>query len=147
MAPTQSTCCAAPVKEVTLDGESGVRWIVCRNPHEAERHAARRQAALERLTVELERIRTARTRDAERRKTGKKAPAYAVHVKAECALRDHPTRGRWLRQLSSGRLVLDRSKVIAEERLEGKYLLSTSDPDLSAEDVALGYKNLLEAPA
>ena len=33
----------------------------------------------------------------------------------------------------------------AEERLDGKYLLSTSDPDLSAEDVALGYKNLLEA--
>ena len=30
-------------------------------------------------------------------------------------------------------------------RLDGKYLLSTSDPDLSAEDVALGYKNLLEA--
>jgi hypothetical protein len=33
----------------------------------------------------------------------------------------------------------------AEERLDGKYLLSTSDPDLTAEDVALGYKNLLEA--
>ncbi len=36
-------------------------------------------------------------------------------------------------------------KIAAEERLDGKYLLSTSDPDLSAEDVALGYKNLLEA--
>lgn len=33
----------------------------------------------------------------------------------------------------------------AEERLDGKFLLSTSDPDLSPEDVALGYKNLLEA--
>src|SRR6266487_6085449 len=32
-----------------------------------------------------------------------------------------------------------------EQRLDGKYLLATSDPDLSAEDVALGYKNLLEA--
>ena len=32
-----------------------------------------------------------------------------------------------------------------EQRLDGKFLLSTSDPDLSAEDVALGYKNLLEA--
>ena len=30
--------------------------------------------------------------------------------------------------------------------MDGKYLLSfSSDPDLSAEDVALGYKNLLEA--
>jgi len=44
-----------------------------------------------------------------------------------------------------GALVLDRAKIAAEARLDGKYLLSTSDPDLSAEDVALGYKNLLEA--
>jgi len=66
-------------------------------------------------------------------------------VKAECALRDHPTLGRWLRQQPSGRLVIDRAKVIAEQRLDGKYLLSTSDPDLSAEDIALGYKNLLQA--
>jgi hypothetical protein len=29
--------------------------------------------------------------------------------------------------------------------LDGKFLLSTSDPDITAEDVALGYKNLLEA--
>ena len=68
-----------------------------------------------------------------------------MHVKAECALREHPTLGRWLRQLPSGRLVLDKTKIAAEERLDGKYLLSTSDPDLTAEDVALGYKNLLEA--
>jgi hypothetical protein len=40
---------------------------------------------------------------------------------------------------------LDRAKITAETRSDGKYLLSTSDPDLSAEDVALGYKNLLEA--
>ena len=71
--------------------------------------------------------------------------AEAAHVKAECELRDHPTLGRWIRQLKSGRLVIDRAKVKAEERLDGKYLLATSDPDISAEDVALGYKNLLEA--
>jgi hypothetical protein len=41
--------------------------------------------------------------------------------------------------------VLDRAKLTAAATLDGKYLLSTSDPDLSAEDVALGYKNLLEA--
>jgi hypothetical protein len=35
--------------------------------------------------------------------------------------------------------------VKAEEHLDGKFLLSTSDHDLSAEDVALGYKHLLEA--
>jgi hypothetical protein len=38
-----------------------------------------------------------------------------------------------------------RLKVAAEERLDGKYLLSSSDPDLTAEEIALGYKNLREA--
>ena len=47
--------------------------------------------------------------------------------------------------LRSGRLRIDRGAVRAEERLGGKFLLSTSDPELSAEDVALGHKNLLEA--
>ena len=32
-----------------------------------------------------------------------------------------------------------------EEKLDGKFLLETSDPDITAEDAALGYKNLLEA--
>ena len=38
---------------------------------------------------------------------------------------------------------MDASKAKAEENLDGKYLLRTSDPKLSAEDVALGYKQLL----
>jgi hypothetical protein len=82
---------------------------------------------------------------AERRVQQKAAHDEAAHVKAECALREHPALGRWLRQTPSGRLVLDKAKIAAEARLDGKYLLSTSDPDLSAEDVALGYKNLMEA--
>jgi len=52
---------------------------------------------------------------------------------------------RYLRQTPSGRLRIDRAKIAAEAKLDGKFLLSTSDSDLSAEDVALGYKNLLEA--
>lgn len=56
---------------------------------------------------------------------------------AECALRDHPALGRYLRQIPSGRLRIDKAKIAAEAKLDGKYLLSTSDPDLSAEDVAL----------
>ena len=36
-------------------------------------------------------------------------------------------------------------KIATEAKLDGKYLLSTSDPGLSAEDVALGSKNLLAA--
>ncbi len=134
------------VKEVRLDDDTGKRWIVCHNPFEAERDAAQRTAALERIETELERIRAGRARDANkpRSKTGRR-PSDESHRLAECALRDHPSLGRWLRQTPTGRLVIDRAKVAAEERLDGKYLLSTSDPDLSAEDVALGYKNLLEA--
>jgi hypothetical protein len=48
-------------------------------------------------------------------------------------------------QTPGGRLVIDRAKLEAEARLDGKFLLSTSDADLSPEDIALGYKNLLEA--
>jgi transposase len=54
--------------------------------------------------------------------------------------------GRWLKQHpTTGRLSIDKAKVKTEANLDGKYLLTTSDPDLSAEDVALGYKNLLQA--
>ncbi len=75
----------------------------------------------------------------------KTAKARAAHTRAECALRDHPTLSRYLRQTATGRLLVDRRKLAAEERLDGKYLLSSSDPDLSAEEIALGYKNLREA--
>jgi hypothetical protein len=87
-------------------------------------------------------------RDTTRRATAttrRGKPPADEHVRAECALRDHPTLGRWVRQTPGGRLALDRAKLRAEAKLDGKYLLSTSDPDLSAEDIALGYKNLLEA--
>ena len=132
------------VKEVRLDDNTGKRWIVCHNPFEAERDAAQRDAALERIEAELERIRQGREREAKKSKS-RRRPSDEAHRLAECALRDHPSLGRWLRQTPSGRLVIDRAKVAAEAKLDGKYLLSTSDPDLSAEDVALGYKNLLEA--
>jgi transposase len=138
------------VKEVRLEASPGRRWVICHNPDEAEREKATREAALTRIEAELERITTLRQKAAAGPKTTKvttktTTAEEAAHVKAECALREHPALGRWLRQLPSGRLVIDRAKVAAEQRLDGKYLLSTSDPDLSAEDIALGYKNLLEA--
>jgi transposase len=151
------------VKEVKLDSTPMVRWIICHNPDEAERDQAAREAAITRITTELDRITTARTRAREQARTRRASSATtmtaaarkkaeqqaerdeAAHLKAECALREHPALGRWLRQTTSGRLQLDRAKIATEARLDGKYLLSTSDPDLSAEDVALGYKNLLEA--
>ncbi|MGH9001569.1 MAG: IS1634 family transposase [Acidimicrobiia bacterium] len=133
------------VKEVKVgDGEGARRFIVCHNPVEAERDRAKRDAAVARLEAELGRIAADRAR-AKAKKAKRRGDGEEGHRRAECALRDHPTLSRYLRQLPNGRLVIDRAKVRAEERLDGKFLLSTSDPDLSAEDVALGYKNLLEA--
>jgi hypothetical protein len=133
------------VKEVSVES-TGVRYIICHNPEQAERDRTAREDAIQRLETELARIKTARERDrAKKTSTNTKRKAEAAHTKAECALRDHPSLGRWLRQQSNGRLVIDRAKVKAEARLDGKYLIATSDPHISAEDAALGYKNLLEA--
>ena len=129
------------VKEVRLDAAPGRRWVVCLNPFEAERDKQRRDQALAAVADELVRIDKLRLKAAS---SAKKTDQNA-HVRAECALRDDRRLGKWVRQLPSGRLAIDKAKVRAEERLDGKYLLTCSDPHLSAEDVALGYKNLLEA--
>lgn len=155
------------VKEVTLQATPGVRWIICHNPGEAERDKTQREQALERVRAELDRITVARAttmaalatakrtakaadatapaRTAAQRKVKALTGELAAHSRAECALRDHPGLGRWVKQRPNGRLVIDTAKVKAEANLDGKYLLSTNDPHLSSEDVALGYKNLLEA--
>jgi len=133
------------VKEVRLDG-TDQRFVICYNPDQAIRDKTNREDAIARIQAELERIKAQRARDRTRQMSDKaRTKAEAGHARAECALRDHPTLGRWIRQQPNGRLVIDRAKVKAEARLDGKYLLATSDPDLSAEDAALGYKNLLEA--
>ena len=55
-----------------------------------------------------------------------------------------PGLNRFLRVTPGGLLRVDKAKVKAEQNLDGKYLLRSSDPKLSAEDIALGYKQLLE---
>ncbi len=118
------------VKEVWVgEGLGRRRFIVCRNPKEAARDAEQRKSALSRIAAELAAI--ARKRTAEDRRD------------AEALLLAHPTLGRYLRRAEGG-LEVDRAAVSAEERLDGKFLLSCSDDTLSAEEVALGYKSLLE---
>lgn len=105
------------------------RFVVVHNPEEAKRDASRRAetvSALERRLSELGDL------------TGKE------HTKAACALRAHPSFGRYLRQAKGGKLEIDRGKLAREAKLDGKYLISTSDDYLSAEDVVLGYKQLHE---
>ncbi len=52
--------------------------------------------------------------------------------------------GRYLKELKSGKLSINKARVREEQKLDGKYLLSTSDDSLSAKDVVLGYKQLME---
>lgn len=48
--------------------------------------------------------------------------------------------GRYIHQTKTERLHIDREKIKEEERLDGKFLVSTSDDGLSARDVVLSYK-------
>lgn len=100
-----------------------------RKPQQAERDRLHREQLLARLREELRNL---------------KYLPDGQHTGAVCALRGHPAYGRFLKQFADGRLVIDRANVKAAERLDGKYLLRTSDDTLSAEDVALGYKQLIE---
>jgi transposase len=119
------------VKEVTIEeGSETRRFVVVRNPRQAERDRALRDGLLEHLEAEIETL--------NERRSG------AEHTKAVCALKSHPAYGRYLRELKNGELRIDRTKVRDDERFDGKYLLSTTDPSLSVEDVALGYKQLAE---
>jgi transposase len=60
------------------------------------------------------------------------------------AITAKPGLNRYLRVIPGGLLRIDAAAIKAEENLDGKYLLRCSDPKLSAEDIALGYKQLLE---
>src|SRR4029453_1069441 len=133
------------VKEVRRDS-THVRFIVCHNPEQADRDKQQRDDAVARIQAELARIGEQRARDAKRpHGDTTRQRNEAAHLRAECALRDHPTLGRWLTQQPNGRLRINTAKVKAEQRLDGKYLIATSDPHISTEDAALGFKNLLEA--
>jgi len=118
------------VKEVVLDdGTMRDRFIICRNPEEADRDATIRTQIVERLEQAI-----AGSDDLPERKRAELAGA----------LKTRPAYNRFLRVTKSGLLRIDRAAITADAKLDGKFLLRTSDPTLSAEDVALGYKQLLQ---
>ena len=55
-----------------------------------------------------------------------------------------PGLNRFLRVTPGGLLRTDLGKAKAEENLDGKYLLRSADPAMTADDIAAGYKQLLE---
>ena len=75
---------------------------------------------------------------------GTDALTAAERAKLEGTLAGRPGLKRFLRVTPAGLLRVDKAKIKTEENLDGKYLLRSSDPKLSAEDIALGYKQLLQ---
>lgn len=118
------------IKEIVVgDGEARARYVLVRNPVVAERERQLRERALEELREELKRL---------------KPCEGEQHSKAVCELMASRRYGKYLKLGSDGIPRIDQAKVKQEARLDGKYLVKTSDDTLSAEDVALGYKQLLE---
>ena len=118
------------VKEVVLDDATmRDRFVVCRNPDEVTRDAAIRERLVATLEAAI---------------AGSDDLAPAARATLACDLRGRPTNRRFLRVTKAGLLRIDRAAVAADAGLDGKFLLRTSDPTLSAADVATGYKQLLE---
>jgi DDE family transposase len=119
------------VKEVNVAGQTGSneRFIVCHNPDAAERDAVIRQRMVDRLQAMID-----------------NTDGWSATKRAELrgVISTKPGLNRYLRVTPKGLLRLDAAAVAAQAKLDGKYLLRTSDPHLSSEDVALGYKQLLE---
>ncbi len=118
------------VKEIVVgEGEARQRYVIVRNQKRAERDRAIRAVLLARLEAELKQIRVLKGQP---------------HSKACCALLANSAYSHYLKTNESGQPRIDRKKVREEAKLDGRYLIRTSDDTLSAEEVALGYKQLSE---
>jgi hypothetical protein len=115
------------VKEVRISEHE--RFVICYNPEGAERDAAVRERMLAQLKEMI---------------TGSDELSAIKRAELRGVISTKPGLNRYLRVTPGGLLRVDAAKIKAEENLDGKYLLRTSDPRLPAEDIALGYKQLLE---
>src|SRR6266511_2415119 len=115
------------VKEVRISDAE--RFVICHNPEQADRDAAVR----ERLLAQLQETITG----SDRLPATKRAELRGV-------ISTKPGLHRYLRVTPGGLLRTDQRAIKAETNLDGKYLLRSSDPHLSVEDIALGYKQLLQ---
>jgi hypothetical protein len=126
------------VKEVHVapggkgDGDEGMRaqrFVVCHNPGQAERDAQVRANLITHLQQLIDGSDTwsARRRD-----------------ELVGSLKGKPGLRRYLRRTTGGLLRIDNAASKAEAHLDGKWLLRTSDPTLTGEDLAAAYKQLLQ---
>jgi hypothetical protein len=115
------------VKEVRVSGHE--RFVVCHNPEGAKRDAAVRMRLVARLTEMI---------------AGSDKLSQERRAELRGVISTKPGLKRYLRTTPGGLLRVDAAALEREEKLDGKYLLRSSDPTLSAADIALGYKQLLQ---
>jgi Transposase DDE domain len=115
------------VKQVRLG--DGDRFVIAHNPEAAEHDAVVRARLLERLEEMI---------------TGSDKLSKTKRAELRGVISTKPGLNRYLRVTPGGLLRVDAKAIAAEEKLDGKYLLRSNDPHLTAEDIALGYKQLLE---
>jgi hypothetical protein len=108
------------VKEVKISESE--RFVVCHNPDAATRDAAIRANLVERLEAMIA------TSD-------RLSPTRRAELRGVISTK--PGLNRFLRVTPGGLLRVDAAKIAADAKLDGKYLLRTSDPHLSTEDIAL----------
>jgi len=117
------------VKEVIVgDGERRRRYVLCHNPDEEARQRKHRARVLAELEAEL-----ASMQAGPNGKLSKRAGALLASGRY----------GRYLRATPTGELRIDRAAVADAARYDGKWVVTSNDDTLSAEDLALGYKQLL----
>jgi hypothetical protein len=120
-------CAHLRIKEVRISGEE--RFVVCHNPQAAARDAAVRERLLARLQEMI---------------AGSDRLSQTKRAELRGAISTKPGLARLLRTTPGGLLRIDAAAIAAEERLDGTYLLRCSDPSLSAEEIAAGYKQLCQ---
>jgi hypothetical protein len=103
--------------------------VICHNPDAAVRDAAIR----DKLVAQLEQT-----------IAGSDQLSATKRAELRGKISMMPGLNRFLRLTPGGLLRADKAKIKAEANLDGKYLLRCSDPHLTAEDIATGYKQLLE---
>nr|WP_233308925.1 IS1634 family transposase [Pseudonocardia terrae] len=118
------------VKEVRLSSDlADDRFVICFNPEAAVRDAAIRARMVALLEEMID---------------GSDKLSRDQRVELRGVISTKPGLKRYLRTTPGGLLRIDKKAIGAEATLDGKFLLRCSDPKLSAEDIALGYKQLLE---
>lgn len=112
------------IKEVRISDTE--RSVICHNPEAAERGAHIRTQLITQLIDGSDQL----------------SDFKRGELRGKTAVK--PGLNRHLRTTPAGKLRIDHATIKAEANLDGKYLLRCGDPHLSAADIVLGYKQLLD---